>query len=71
MIMKNRSHKQDINRLRSRHRDKYIQNIACLGKAMPLCNKQHLSNIWGPIHWKKKLSWKQALLIKKACNETV
>ena len=21
-----------------------IQNIACLGKAIPLCNKQHLSN---------------------------
>ena len=22
-----------------------IQNIACLGRAMPLCNKQHLRNI--------------------------
>ena len=21
------------------------ENIACLGKTMPLCNKQHLSNI--------------------------
>ena len=24
-----------------------IENIACLGKTMSLCNKQHLSNIWG------------------------
>ena len=27
-----------------------IQNIACLGKKMPLYNKQQLSNIWGSIH---------------------
>ena len=27
-----------------------MQNIACLGKRMPLCNKQHLSNIWCSIH---------------------
>ena len=27
-----------------------IQNIVCLGKTIPLCNKQHLSNIWGSIH---------------------
>ena len=26
-----------------------IENIACLGKTMSLCNKQHLSNIWGSI----------------------
>ena len=32
-----------------------IQNIACLGKTMPLCNnKQHLSNIVGSVHWKIK-----------------
>ena len=24
-----------------------IENIVCLGKTMSLCNKQHLSNIWG------------------------
>ena len=27
-----------------------IENIACLGMAMLLCNKQHLSNIWGSVH---------------------
>ena len=30
------------------------ENIACLGKIMPLCNKQHLSNIWGSIYEKVK-----------------
>ena len=38
-----------MNRPRLRHRDKYT-NIAGVGKTMPLCNKQHLSNIWGSIH---------------------
>ena len=27
-----------------------IQNIACFGKRMPLCNKQLLSNIGSSIH---------------------
>ena len=27
-----------------------IQNMACLGKSMPLCNKQHLSDIRGSIY---------------------
>ena len=27
-----------------------IENIACLGKTTSLCNKQHLSNIWGSIY---------------------
>ena len=27
-----------------------IENIACLGMAMFLRNKQHLSNIWGSVH---------------------
>ena len=31
-----------------------IQNIASLGKIMSICNKQHLSNIWGSIHEKVK-----------------
>ena len=31
--------------------------LACLGKAMSLYNKQHLSNIWGPIHEKVKQHW--------------
>ena len=33
--------------------DTNIQNIAYLGKIMSLCNKQHLSNIRGPIELKK------------------
>ena len=27
-----------------------IENIAYLGKTMSLCNKQHLSNIWGSLY---------------------
>ena len=27
-----------------------IENIACLSKTVSLCNKQHLSNIWGSIY---------------------
>ena len=27
-----------------------IENLACLGKTMSLCIKQHLSKIWGSIH---------------------
>ena len=30
------------------------KNIACLGKTMSLCNKQHLSNIWGSVYEKFK-----------------
>ena len=36
---------KDMNRPRRRHREINMQNVTCLGKAMPLCNKQHLSNI--------------------------
>ena len=49
-----------------------IQNIARLGKTMPLCNKQHLSNIWGLLHYKVKQHWgwveKKRCLSKKACS---
>ena len=40
-------------RSRRRHRDN-IGNIECLGKTMSLCNKQHLSNIWGSVYEKFK-----------------
>ena len=30
------------------------ENIACPGKTISLCYKQHLSNIWGPIYQKVK-----------------
>ena len=36
---------KDMNRPRRRHREINMQNVTCLGKPMPLCNKQHLSNI--------------------------
>ena len=45
MKMKNRSHIRDINRPRSRHGHKYSKYKKCLGMAMPISIKQHLSNI--------------------------
>ena len=48
-----------------------IKNIACLGKTMPLCNKQHLSNIWGSVHWKVKQHWgwvKKSVAYKKSVH---
>ena len=42
-----------------------IQNIAFLGNRISLCNKQHLSNIWGSIHYKVKQHW--GLVEKKCC----
>ena len=50
MVMESRSHKLDINRPRCRHTKTNVQNIACLGKTAPLCNKQKSMNIWGSIH---------------------
>ena len=41
------------------------QKIAGLGKTMPLCNKQHLSHIWGSIYWKVKQLW--GWVEKKCC----
>ena len=40
MKMKNKSHRYDINRPRSRHGQKYNKHKECL-----TCVKQHLSNI--------------------------
>ena len=45
MKMKNRSHRYDINRPRSRHGHKYSEYEKCLSMMMPLCIKQHLGNI--------------------------
>ena len=37
--------------LDNRHEHKYaMQNIACFGDNMTICNKQHLRNISGSIH---------------------
>ena len=44
MKMKNRSHRQDINRPTSRHGHKYSKYKKCLGM-MPIFIKQYLINI--------------------------
>ena len=43
--MKNRTHRYDINRPRSRHGHKYSKYKKCLIMMKLICNKQHLSNI--------------------------
>ena len=58
-IMKNRSHKCDMSRLRSRHVQKYSEYKKCLSMIMLTCIKQYLSNIWSSIHEevKQHRSW--------------
>ena len=43
--MKNRFHRQEINRPRSRYGHKYTKYKICLSIMMAICIKQHLSNI--------------------------
>ena len=43
--MKNKSHRYDIDRTRSRHGNDYTKYKMCLIMTMVMCNKQHLSNI--------------------------
>ena len=45
MKMKNRLHKYDINRYRSKHGHKYGKYKKCLSMMMLICIKQHLNNI--------------------------
>ena len=45
MQKKNRSHKYDINRPRSRHGHENSKYKTCLSMIMLTCIKQHLSNI--------------------------
>ena len=54
--MKKRSHRYDINWLRSKHGQKYIKWEKCLSMMMLTCIRQYLSNIY-----------EKALLIKKSC----
>ena len=54
--MKKRSHRYGISKPRSRHGHKYSKYKNCLTMMIFICSKQHL-----------RLSWKKALLIKKAC----
>ena len=43
--MKNRQHRYDINKPRSRHEPKYTKYKMCLSIMMAICIKQHQSNI--------------------------
>ena len=45
MKMKKKTNRYDINRLRSRHGHKYSKYKKYLSMMMPLCIKQHLSDI--------------------------
>ena len=63
MKMKNRSHRYDINRPRSRHGHIYSKYKKC-----PI--KQHRSNIWSAICEKVKQHWgsvEKKRCLKKAC----
>ena len=57
MNIKNRSHKFNISRPRSRHGHKYSECKKCLSMMMLICIKQHLSNIWSSAHEKIKEHW--------------
>ena len=45
MKMQNRSHSNNINRLKTRHGHKYTKHEKCRRIMMLQCIKQHLSNI--------------------------
>ena len=46
-----------------------MQNIACLGKTVPLCSKQNLSNIWDSSNTKAEL--KKSFAYKKSVYLTL
>ena len=52
--IKNRSHRCEINKPRSRHGHKYSESKKCLSMMMLIYIKQHLSNIWSSIYEKVK-----------------
>ena len=55
--MKNRSHRYNKNRPKSRHGRKYSKYKKCFSVMMLLCIWQHLSNIWSSTHEKVKQHW--------------
>ena len=55
--VKNRSHRYDRNRPRSRHGHKYDKCKKCLSMMMVICIKLYLSNIWGSVLEKVKQHW--------------
>ena len=69
--MKNRLHRYDINRTRSRYGHKYSIYDMFLSVMMFMYNKQHLSNIWSWIHEKVKKHWgrtEKSVAYKKTCS---
>ena len=63
--MKNKSHRYDINRPRSRHGHKYSKNKRCLSMITIIYIKQHLRNTWSPIYEIVKQLW--GWVEKKRC----
>ena len=71
MKTKNRSHRYDINRPRSRHGQKYSKYKKYLSIMMLICIKQRVSNIWSSVHEKVMQHWdwfKKSVAYKKVCN---
>ena len=66
MKMKNRSHRYDINRPRSRHGHKCSKYKSVSVLMMLIYTKQHLSNLWSSIHEKVK---QQNFQVKKLSNK--
>ena len=57
MKVKNRSHRYDISRPRSRSEHKFSKYKKCLNTMMFIFIKQLLSNIWSSIYEKAKQHW--------------
>ena len=72
MKTKNRSHRYNINRPRSRHWHKCSKYKKCLSIMMLICIKQHLSNNWSSFHENVKEHWgwveQKRCLCKKVCS---
>ena len=56
--LKNKSHRYDINRPRSRHGHKHTKYKMCLSIMMVICIKQHLSNTEAEL--KKSVTYKNS-----------
>ena len=77
MKIENRSHRNDMNRPRSKHWNKYDKYKKCLTIMMLVCIKQNLSNIWSSIHEKvkqyqgyaeKSVAYKKPCILKTFLN---
>ena len=77
MKMNKGSQINNVNRSRPRHEHRASKYKKCLGMKMLTCIKQHLSNVWSPIHeklnntaaeLKKSVAYKKSLYISKICT---